>query len=77
MKSVILLNRDLNHQWVTHTFVRKTYVFEEETIHHKDGGTSRFNGGTSRFNPVMCGQISKYEDSDEDTMLLSQLRSGG
>ena len=69
MKSVILLNRDLNHQWVTHTFVRKKYVFEEETIHHKDGGTSRFN-------PVMSGQISKYEGSDKDNMPLNQLRVG-
>ena len=69
MKSVILLNRDLSHQWVTHNFVRKKYVFEEETIHHKDGGTSRYNR-------VMSCQISKYEGSDEDNMPLNQLRVG-
>ena len=53
---------------ITHTLKKNKYVFDE-TTHHKDGWVSRFN-------PVMCGQISKYEDSDEDNMPLSQLRVG-
>ena len=70
MKSVILLNIEISIINGLHAYFREEekYVFEE-TIHHKDGGTSRFN-------PVTSGQISKYEGSDEDNMPLNQLRVG-
>ena len=51
---------------ITHNLVKKKYVFDE-TIHHKDGWTSRFN-------PKLNSQVKKYESSDEDDMPLDQLK---
>ena len=50
---------------ITHTYKKKKYIFDE-TIYHKDGWTCRFY-------PVMGGQITKYEGSDEDDTPLSEI----